>query len=490
MNIPPEGTLMGFDPSTLDCTRFYVAGQWIEPVSRVRGALVNPATEQTIALVSYGSAGDVDHAVAAAKRAFDDFSTSTKAARVDLLRRVLEIYTRRYDDFVSVLPVEMGAPISLARDSQVYMGVAHLTEILKALEAYDFVETIGSTQVVHEPIGVAGLITPWNWPLNQIVTKVAAALASGCTIVLKPSEYTPLDAVLFAEVLHEAGVPAGVFNMIHGDGPTTGNALTVHPDVDVVSFTGSTRAGVAIAMAAAPTVKRVHQELGGKSANILLDDVDLEVAVSKGISNCYSNAGQSCSVSTRMLVPASLHDRVCVLAKQAAEKYVVGDPLDNATTMGPLANEVQFGRVNAMIEAGIREGATLVAGGPGRPAGITRGFFVRPTVFGDVSPSMSIAQEEIFGPVLSIIKYKDLDDAVRIANGTNYGLACVVQSSNAARAAQVARRIRAGHIYINHHAAAYASAPFGGLKRSGNGYEHGRWGIEAFVALKAILGVQ
>lgn len=479
---------MPINPSSLDCSRFYVDGRWIAPVSRTRGAVVNPATEESLAEVAYASAADVDHAVSAARRAFDGWSVSKKAERLELLRAILEVYQRRYDDFVGVLPLEMGAPVTLARNAQVYMGVAHLTETIKALEAYEFSERHGSTRVIHDPVGVAGLITPWNWPLNQIAAKAAAALAAGCTMVLKPSEYTPLDAVLFTEVLHEAGVPAGVFNLIHGDGPTAGNALATHPDIDVISFTGSTRAGVAIAIAAAPSVKRVHQELGGKSANILLDDVDLGTAVSRGVANCYSNAGQSCSVSTRMLVPAALHDRACELAKAAAEQYVVGDPSSEATTMGPLANEVQFGRVNAMIATGIREGATLVTGGPGRPAGLERGYFVKPTVFGNVTEGMTIAQEEIFGPVLSIIKYSDEDEAIRIANGTLYGLACVVQSSDTERAARVAQRVRAGHVYINHDAAGYAGAPFGGLKRSGNGYEHGRWGIEGFIHLKAILG--
>lgn len=479
---------MPFEPHSLNCTKFFVDGSWVDPVSRIRGAVVNPATEMTIAPVAYASSADIDRAVSAARRAFPSFATSSKSERLTLLRRALEIYSRRYEDFVVTLPVEMGAPITHSRTAQVYMGVAHLTETIKALESYEFEEKHGTTRVVHDPIGVAGLITPWNWPLNQIVAKVAAAFAAGCTIVLKPSEYTPFNAVLFAEVLREAGVPPGVFNLVHGDGPTAGNALVTHSDVDVISFTGSTRAGAAIAAAAAPTIKRVHQELGGKSANILLDDANLEIAVAKGISNCYSNAGQSCSVSTRMLVPAGLHDQVCELAREAAEKYIVGDPLHETTTMGPLANEIQFKRVNAMIKAGIRQGATLVTGGPGRPDGIGHGYYVRPTVFGDVTEHMSIAQEEIFGPVLCVMKYTDEAEAIRLANGTRYGLAGVVQSRNPERAARIARCVRSGHVYINHDATQYAAAPFGGLKQSGNGYEHSRWGIEGFVALKAILG--
>jgi aldehyde dehydrogenase (NAD+) len=349
-------------------------------------------------------------------------------------------------------------------------------------------EVRGTSVLVREPIGVAALITPWNWPINQVFTKTAGALAAGCTMVLKPSEIAPLNALLFAEIVHEAGAPPGVFNLVNGEGPTVGHALAAHPDVDVVSFTGSTRAGKLIAKAAAETVKRVHQELGGKSPNVILDDADLEAAVTTGVHNCFSNAGQSCSVSTRMLVPRQLHDRAASIAKDVAEAYVVGDPLAEATTMGPIVNAAQFAHVQRLIQAGISEGARLVIGGTGLPTGLNRGYFTRPTVFADVKPGTSIEQQEIFGPVLSIVPYDSEEQAIEIANGTIYGLAAVVQSRDLTRARRVANQLRAGHVYLNHQADAYAAVPFGGYKQSGNGYEHGEWGIEAFQQIKAILG--
>jgi aldehyde dehydrogenase (NAD+) len=430
----------------------------------------------------------VDAAVAAAKRAFPAFSVTGRGERIALLERILEVFEGRKNEFATVITSEMGAPIQLTSTAQVGLGSAHLSRTIEALKTMAFEQRRGDTLIVKEATGVAALITPWNWPVNQVFTKVASALAAGCTMVLKPSEVAPLDALLFAEVIDEAGVPAGVFNLINGAGPVAGQALVSHPDVDVVSFTGSTRAGVQIAKVAADTVKIVHQELGGKSPNVILDDADLEEAVTKGVHACYSNAGQSCSVATRMLVPKAKVAEAAAIAKRVAESFVLGDPTDPATTMGPLVNNTQFDHVQRLIQAGIDEGATLVTGGPGRPAGLDKGYFVRPTVFSDVDNSMQIAQTEIFGPVLSILGYDDEEDAIRIANDTVYGLAAVVQSSDKTRALNVARRLQAGHVYYNHEFAQYAASPFGGRKQSGSGYEHDEWGIEGFLSTKAILG--
>ena len=469
--------------------KFYIDGAWVDAIGRNRAAVVNPATEEVIAEIALGGQGDVDTAVAAAKRAFRTFSQTTREDRLALLRAILDGYMKRFKDVATTLSSEMGAPMRLAMESQAAIGRDHLKEMMRVLERFELDTLRGTTMLTREPIGVVAAITPWNWPINQIVCKVAPAIAAGCTMVLKPSEIAPLNALIFAEVMHDAGVPKGVFNLVNGDGPTVGQMLAAHPDVDMVSFTGSTRGGIAVAKAAADKVKRVHQELGGKSANILLDDVDLEHSVSRGVVGCYSNGGQSCNAPTRMLVPAKLQAKAAAIAKKAAESFVVGDPSDMATTLGPMVSEMQFNKVQALIQAGIEEGAKLVTGGVGRPEGLNRGYFVRPTVFTDVKPGMRVEREEIFGPVLSIIGYKSEDEAIEIANNTVYGLAAYVQSKDQKRAQAVARQMRAGDVYINY-PAWDASAPFGGYKQSGNGREYGEFGLDAFQELKAIVGFE
>ncbi|MGA9974643.1 MAG: aldehyde dehydrogenase family protein, partial [Candidatus Sulfotelmatobacter sp.] len=405
-----------------DCRKFYIDGKWVDPAKANDFPVVNPANEEPIATISLGSGADVDRAVAAAKRAFESYSETSPQERLDLLRRIIEVYQSKMEQMAAAISEEMGAPSSLSRKAQAPAGLGHLLETVKVLEHFKFEELKGSTLMRKEPIGVCGLITPWNWPMNQIVCKVAPALAAGCTMVLKPSEMAPLSAYLFAQILDEAGVPPGVFNLVNGDGPTVGVAISSHPDVAMVSFTGSTRAGVAVAVAAAPTVKRVTQELGGKSANILLDDADFEKAVKQGVQECFRNTGQSCNAPTRMLVPRARMAEVIAAARQASETTKVGDPLSEDTGVGPLASKAQFDKVQRLINKGIDEGAKLIAGGPGRPEGIGKGYFVKPTVFADVSNDMTIAREEIFGPVLCIIPYEDEDEAVRIANDTPYGL--------------------------------------------------------------------
>lgn len=470
-----------------DCRQFYIDGRWVDPAKTHDFTVINPATEEAIATISLGSSTDVDRAVAAAKRAFESYSETTPGERLALLRRVLEVYQSKMDQMAETISQEMGAPILLSRKAQAPAGLAHLAEIVKVLDHFNFEELKGSTLMRKEPVGVCGLITPWNWPMNQIVTKVAPALAAGCTMVLKPSEMAPLSAYLFAQILHEAAVPPGVFNLVNGDGPTVGAAIASHPDVAMVSFTGSTRAGVAVAMAAAPTVKRVTQELGGKSANILLDDADFEKTVPQGVQECFRNAGQSCNAPTRMLVPRSKMAEVVVAARLSAEATKVGDPFTDGISIGPLASKPQFDKVQRLINAGIQEGATLVAGGPGRPDGFTKGYFVKPTVFADVRNDMTIAREEIFGPVLSIIPYEDEDDAVRIANDTPYGLSGFVMSGNLERARRVARRIRSGNVHVNGARVDFGGC-FGGFKQSGNGREWGEAGLEEFLELKAVFG--
>jgi aldehyde dehydrogenase (NAD+) len=470
-----------------DCRQFYIDGQWVDPATAHDFTVINPATEEAFAAISLGSSADVDRAVAAAKRAFESYSETTPEERLALLRRVLDVYQSKMDQMAETISQEMGAPISLSRKAQAPAGLAHLAEIVKVLERFKFEELKGSTLMRKEPVGVCGLITPWNWPMNQIVTKVGPALAAGCTMVLKPSEMAPLSAYLFTEILHEAAVPPGVFNLVNGDGPTVGAAIASHPDVAMVSFTGSTRGGVAVAMAAAPTVKRVTQELGGKSANILLDDADFEKAVPQGVQECFRNAGQSCNAPTRMLVPRSKMAEVVVVARQSAEATKVGDPFTDGISVGPLASKPQFDKVQRLINAGIQEGATLIAGGPGRPDGFTKGYFVKPTVFSDVRNDMTIAREEIFGPVLSIIPYEDEDDAVRIANDTPYGLSGFVMSGDLERARRVARRIRSGNVHVNGARVDFGGC-FGGFKQSGNGREWGEAGLEEFLELKAVFG--
>lgn len=467
--------------------QFYIHGAWVEPLTGARLNVINPATEQAYTRIAMGSAADVDQAVAAARAAFPAFSLSSQAERVQLLKRILAAYNARAEDLARAMSDEMGAPMAWARDAQTYAGRVHLESTIEALENFQFESQRGSTRVVFEGIGVAALITPWNWPLNQIVCKVAPALAAGCTVVLKPSEIAPISAVVFSEIMHAAGVPAGVYNMVQGDGPAVGQALSGHPDVDMVSFTGSTRAGIMVAKNAADTVKRVAQELGGKSANIILDDADLETAVHKGVEGCFSNTGQSCDAPTRMLVPRALHAQALAIAKRSAQGQQVGDPQAAGTVLGPVVSALQFDKIQHMIAVGIQEGATLVAGGLGRPEGLERGYYVRPTVFGDVTPGMAIARDEIFGPVLAIIPYDSEEEAITIANDTVYGLAAYVQSSDLARARRVARRLRAGQVHINY-PDWDTHAPFGGYKQSGNGHEYADWGIHDFLEIKGIIG--
>ncbi len=470
-----------------DCRQFYIDGQWVNPLKAHDFSVVNPATEEVVATISLGSPADVDRAVRAAAKAFESFSETSVDERSSLLRRIIDVYKSKSEEMSEAISTEMGAPLSFARKAQVPAGLGHLLEAVKVLEHFQFEQVKGSTLMRKEPVGVCGLITPWNWPMNQIACKVAPALAAGCTMVLKPSELAPLSAYLFAQILHEAKVPAGVFNLINGDGPTVGAAIASHPDIAMVSFTGSTRAGVAVAVAAAPTVKRVTQELGGKSANIVLDDADFAKAVRDGVQSCFRNTGQSCNAPTRMLVPQSRMAEVTEIARHEAEAVRTGDPRSNDTHLGPLASKAQFEKVQRLIQQGINEGATLVVGGPGRPEGVSQGYFVKPTVFADVRNDMTIAREEIFGPVLSIIPYKDEDDAVRIANDSPYGLAGFVTSGDRERARRVAKRIRAGNVHINGARVDFGGC-FGGYKQSGNGREWGEAGLEEFLELKAVFG--
>ena len=469
-----------------DYRRFYIDGQWVDPQQPQDCPVINPATEQRIATISLGGPADVDRAVVAARRAFEAYAHSTVAERSALIGRVLDAYRRRQDEIGAAISEEMGAPLAFARRSQAGIGAAHLATMLEVLQTFRFSEERDGMLLLREPVGVCGFITPWNWPINQIACKVVPALAAGCTMVLKPSEIAPLSASLFAAVIHEAGVPPGVFNLVHGDGPGVGQAIAAHPDVDMLSFTGSTRAGIAVARAGADTVKRVHQELGGKSPLLILDEQSLEAAVRWGVTDCFSNSGQSCNAPSRMLVPAALHGRATVLAKAVAEAMVVGDPRDAATQLGPVVSQTQFDKIQRLIQAGLDEGATLVCGGPGRPPGLTQGFYVRPTVFAAVRNTMKIAREEIFGPVLSILPYGDEAEAIRIANDTPYGLAAYVWSADPADARRVAGRIRAGMVHING-ADLPLNAPFGGFKQSGNGREWGEFGLADFLELKVVV---
>src|SRR5579864_13229 len=470
-----------------DYRKFYIDGKWVDPAEGRDFTVINPANEEPIATISLGSAADVDRAVAAAKHAFESYSETSVEERLALLRRIIDVYKSRLEEIATTISQEMGAPILLSRKAQAPAGLGHLMEIVKVVEHYRFEELKGSSLMRKEPVGVCGLITPWNWPMNQVVAKVAPALAAGCTMVLKPSEFAPLSSYLFAQTLHDAGVPPGVFNLVSGDGPTVGAAIAAHPDVAMVSFTGSTRAGVAVAQAAAATVKRVTQELGGKSANIILDDADFEKAVKQGVRECFQNTGQSCNAPTRMLIPRSKMAAAVAVAKQTADATKVGDPLAEDTGVGPLANKAQFDKVQRLIQKGIEEGAKLVAGGPGHPDGFAKGYFVKPTVFTDVDNRMTIAREEIFGPVLCMIPYEDEDDAVRIANDSLYGLSGFVTGGSLERAQRVAKRIRAGNVHING-ARVDFSGCFGGYKQSGNGREWGEAGLEEFLELKTIFG--
>jgi len=475
-------------------TKFYIDGAWVEPIAGTPFDVINPANEEVAGTISLGSAADVDRAVKAARAAFGSWSTSSKTERLELLARIIAAYERRFDELAAVITAEMGSPLWFAKDVQTNTTLDHFKEARRVLKDYDFGHMLGdTTRIVREPIGVVGMITPWNWPVNQIAAKFAAALAAGCTAVVKPSEVAPLSGIVLAEILHEAGVPKGVFNLVNGDGPTVGEAISAHPDIDMVSFTGSTRAGVLVAKSAAETVKRVHQELGGKSANIILPGADLAKAVPAGVLRCFTNTGQSCQAPTRMLVHRDQLGEVVEIARRTAEAVVVGDPLAEGTRLGPLVSKAQFDRVQHLIGVGIAEGATLVIGGQGRPADLNRGYYVRPTIFSDVRPDMTIAQQEIFGPVLSILSYKDEDDAIEIANGTLYGLSGYVWAGSLEHARAIGLRMRAGRIYLNgapHGKLQDVEAPFGGYKQSGNGREAGIYGLEDFLEIKAILGYE
>ena len=468
--------------------QFYIDGAWVDPADGLKTLdVIDPSTEEAFAQIALGSQADVARAVAAARAAFPAFAATSKEERLALMRRLLEAYKARYAEVADTLSREMGAPKELAHRAQAGMGTAHLSKMIETLENFEFEELRGSTLISKEPIGVVGMITPWNWPINQSMCKVAPALAAGCTMVLKPSEIAPLNAIIFAEAMHEAGVPKGVFNLVNGDGPTVGEAIARHPQVDMVSFTSSTRAGILVAKAAADTVKRVHQELGGKSANILLDDVDLKRAVKLGVESVMRNSGQSCNAPTRMFVPAELHEDALAIANATAESLKVGAPSTDSVFLGPVVSETQYDKIQRLIESGIKEGATLVTGGPGRPEDLNRGYYVRPTIFGGVTDEMTIAREEIFGPVLSILPYESEAEVIARANDTPYGLASYVQSGSLERARKVAAQMRSGNVYINY-PAWDAGAPFGGYKQSGNGREYADFGLEEFLEIKGTVG--
>ncbi len=466
--------------------KFYIDGAWVDPATPKTLDVLNPANEQVAGKISMGSAADVNKAVMAARKAFASYSQTTRQQRIDLMGSICSEYQKRYGEVAAAITEEMGAPASLAQTAQAALGIAHMKTAIEVLKNYKFEELRGSTMLYKEPIGVCAFITPWNWPINQIACKVAPALATGCTMVLKPSEIAPFSAYLWTEILHAAGVPKGVFNMINGDGPTVGAEMSRHPEVDMVSFTGSTRAGVEVAKNAAPTVKRVHQELGGKSPNIICDDGAFAAGVAGGVRGVMANSGQSCNAPTRMLVPSKRMDEAIAIAKKEAEAVTVGDPTGNSR-MGPVVSEAQWTKIQGLIKKGIEEGATLVAGGPGRPEGLDKGYYVKPTVFANVKNDMTIAREEIFGPVVSILGYSDMDEAIAIGNDTVYGLAAYVTSADVEKARGIARRLRAGQVSING-AGPDFMAPFGGYKQSGNGREWGDHAFHDFLETKAVIG--
>jgi len=471
-----------------DYLQFYINGEWVDPVEPRTIDIENPATEESFARISLGSSADVDKAVGAAKAAFQTFSQTSVEYRADLLDKIVAGYQARLGEIATAISNQMGAPMWLANAAQAPAGLGHYANTAAILRNYQFEEQKGSTMIRKEPIGVCGFITPWNWPANQVACKVAPAIAAGCTMVLKPSEIAPLDAMLLAEVMHEAGVPAGVFNLVNGDGPGVGSYMSGHPDVDMMSFTGSTRAGVLVAQAAAPTVKRVAQELGGKSANIVLPDADLQKAVAGGVMQMMSNSGQSCNAPSRMFIQKDQQAQAIEIARAAAESVQVAMPADAPKgAIGPISNANQYAKIQDLIQTGIDEGATLVAGGPGRPEGFNKGYFARPTVFADVTNDMTIAREEIFGPVLAIIPYETEAEAVEMANDTVYGLSGYVQSGDVDRARKVANQLRAGNVHVNG-AGADFNAPFGGYGQSGNGREWGEYGFEEFLEIKAVMG--
>ncbi len=466
--------------------KFYINGEWVDPVTPRTLDVINPATEEPFARISLGSAADVDKAVSAAADAFEHFLRTTPQERVELFEAILVEYGKRYEEIAQTISTEMGAPIWLSKAAQAMTGQMHFSTAMRILKDYQWEQQKRSYKLRKEPVGVCGLITPWNWPVNQITCKVAPALAAGCTMVLKPSEVAPVNAVILAEILDAAGVPKGVFNLVNGDGPTVGEALSGHPDIHMMSFTGSTRAGIQVARAAADSVKRVAQELGGKSANIILEDADLKQAVSGGVSQIFQNSGQSCNAPSRMLVPANVHNDALEIAREVAESTKAGDPFASGTNIGPVVSEVQFDKIQGLIQKGIDEGATLVTGGTGRPEGMNVGYFVKPTVFGNVSNDMTIAREEIFGPVLTILPYETEEEAIQIANDTPYGLSGYVQSGSVEHAQEVAAQIRTGNVHINGSGPDF-NAPFGGYKASGNGREWGELGFEEFLETKAVF---
>ena len=470
-----------------DFRQFYIDGQWVDPIQAKEFQVINPATEAPAGVINLGGVKDVERAVAAAKKAFDSYSRTSREERLELLKKVLEHYKKRYADIAVAISEEMGAPIKLAKGGQAGVGVGHIMAMIEVLQRFKFEERQGPARLVHEPVGVCALITPWNWPINQVAAKVVPALAAGCTMVLKPSEFSPFSAMLWAHVMHDAGVPAGVFNLINGEGSVVGAALASHPDIDMVSFTGSTRAGTEVARVAAASVKRVHQELGGKSPNLLLEDADFDKAVKASVLHVMENTGQSCNAPTRMLVPKARLAEVEAMAKSVAEAVKVGDPKSDTTTMGPVVSKIQYDRVEGYIAKGIAEGAKLVTGGEGRPEGLTKGYFVKPTIFSNVNNAMTIAREEIFGPVLCILPYDSEEQAIQIANDTPYGLAGYVWSKDLAHANRVGGRIRAGRVTVNG-ASGDMQTPFGGFKASGNGREWGEYGLRDFLEVKAMIG--
>ncbi|AJE49208.1 aldehyde dehydrogenase family protein [Celeribacter indicus] len=465
--------------------QFYIDGAWVDPVSSRPFELVNPATEEVFATVALGSPEDVDRAVTAARRAFGSFGRTTPAERIELLESIISVYEKRSGELMAALTEEMGAPVSLKQ--QCGAGLASLRQAVETLKGYEFETRLGVNIIQREPIGVAGLITPWNWPAQLICNKISSAFAAGCTVVVKPSEFTPVDAIVIAEILHEAGVPAGVFNLVNGDGPGVGNAISSHEDIDIVSFTGSTRAGILVAEAAAKTVKRVAQELGGKSANLILPDADLRAAAHYNVSRGFSNSGQSCHSPTRILVHEDQLAELEGYLRDYAAEIRVGDPTDPATTHGPVVNRAQFDRIQSYIETGVKEGGRIIVGGPGRPEGLERGFFVRPTIFSDITRDMTIAREEIFGMVTAILTYGTVEEAIDIANDTKYGLGAYVFGADRDQALDVCRRMKAGRVFYNG-APANTVAPMGGYKQSGNGREMGVFGMEEFLEIKAIIG--
>jgi len=470
-----------------DRLQHYIDGRWVDSAEPRTLPVIDPSTEEPIGRIALGGTKDVDAAVAAARRAFESYARTTREERLALLRAIVAEYQKRYAELSKTISQEMGAPAWLSNAAQAATGLGHLNEAIRILESYEFEQLRGTTLIRREPVGVCGFITPWNWPVNQIMCKVAPALAAGCTMVLKPTEIAPFNAILLAEIFHAAGVPAGVFNLVNGDGPGVGAAISAHPDIDLVSFTGSTRAGILVAKAAAETVKRVTQELGGKSANVILEDADLAAAVGGGTMGCMMNSGQSCNAPTRMLVPEALHDQAVQIAKAVAGGIKVGGAFGEGTRIGPVVSQQQWDKIQRLIQKGIDEGATLVTGGPGRPDGLTKGYFVKPTVFANVRNEMTIAREEIFGPVLSILPYRNEQEAIRIANDTPYGLAAYVSSGDLERARRVARQLRAGQVSVNG-APPDFTAPFGGFKQSGNGREWGIFGFEEFLEVKAVMG--